>query len=336
MRNTILGLAAGAATLLTAGEAAAWGGAGHRMVGVLALQSLPDELPLFLRAPDAATEVGELSREPDRSKGAGKLHDSDRDPGHFLDVDGAGLVFGGPPLSALPPTRETYETALRAAGKHSWVAGYLPYSMIDRSQQLTKDFAYWRAAKAGAAFATSPERRAWLDEDRRRREGLILKTLGELSHFVGDGSQPLHVSLHYNGWGDYPNPRGYTMTRIHGPFEGELVKSGVDIAKVRAGMAPYRDCACTLEARVTAYLAASWKLVEPLYELEKAGGLAAGDPRGVAFATERLAAGASELRDMVVMAWQASETAEVGWRPVKVADVEAGKVDPYDALYGVD
>jgi len=26
----------------------------------------------------------------------------------------------------------------------------------------------------------------------------------------------------------------------------------------------------------------------------------------------------------------------VGWRPVSVADVEAGKIDPFDALYGVD
>jgi hypothetical protein len=326
------------AVLLTApaGQAAAWGSTGHRIVGVLAMQALPDGLPLFLRTPDAVVEVGELSREPDRSKGAGKLHDSDRDAAHFVDVDDAGLVFGGPPLAELPPTREAYETALRAAGKHSWTAGYLPYALIDRSQQLTQDFAYWRIAKAGAAFATSPERRAWLDEDRRRREALILKTLGELSHFVGDGAQPLHVSLHYNGWGDYPNPRGYTRARIHGPFEAELVRTSVDIAQVRAAMRPYRDCDCALEARVTGYLTDSWKLVEPLYQLEKAGGLKPGDPRGPAFATERLAVGASELRDLIVMAWKASDDAKAGWKPVKVADVEAGKVDPFDALHGTD
>lgn len=328
--------AASLSVIVGATDAAAWGGAGHRMIGVLAMEALPETLPGFLRTRDASVEVGELSRELDRSKGAGKIHDSDRDPGHFVDVDDAGLVFGGPPLNALPPTREAYETALRAAGQHSWVAGYLPYSMIDRVQQLTKDFAYWRAAKAGAAFTSSPERRAWLDEDRQRREGLILKTIGDLSHFAGDGSQPLHVSLHYNGWGDFPNPRGYTTAKIHGPFEGELVKGGVDIAKVRAGMRPYRDCDCKLELRVTTYLIDTWKLVEPLYALEKAGGLAKDDPRGVAFATAQLSVGASELRDLIMVAWKASDTAEVGWKPVKVADVEAGKVDPFDALYGVD
>jgi hypothetical protein len=28
--------------------------------------------------------------------------------------------------------------------------------------------------------------------------------LGIWSHYGGDASQPLHVSIHYNGWGDYP------------------------------------------------------------------------------------------------------------------------------------
>ena len=66
------------------------------------------------------------------------------------------------------------------------------------------------------------------------------------------------------------------------------------------------------------------------------GGLAPGDPRGVAFAVERLAVGASELRDVVVEAWRASANRTIGWKPVAVADVLAGKVDPYPALYGVD
>ena len=58
--------------------------------------------------------------------------------------------------------------------------------------------------------------------------------------------------------------------------------------------------------------------------------------RARALATERLAAGAGELRDVVVEAWRASADAKVGWRPVAVADVIAGKVDPYPNLYGID
>jgi hypothetical protein len=78
--------------------------------------------------------------------------------------------------------------------------------------------------------------------------------------------------------------------------------------------------------------------VEPLYALEKAGGFKDADPRGIAFATERLAAGASELRDLIVAAWTASldAKASVGFPPVKVADVLSGAVDPYDAVHGKD
>ena len=70
--------------------------------------------------------------------------------------------------------------------------------------------------------------------------------------------------------------------------------------------------------------------------MEKAGGIRNGDPRGVALATDRLAVGASELRDLVVASWRVSATATVGWPVLKVEDVLAGKVDPYDSLYGKD
>ncbi len=34
-----------------AGHALAWGATGHRIIGVLGVQTLPDSLPAFLRAP---------------------------------------------------------------------------------------------------------------------------------------------------------------------------------------------------------------------------------------------------------------------------------------------
>lgn len=329
-------LAVVAALALAPGSALAWGSTGHRIIGMTAMESLPDEVPAFLRTPTAASDVGELSREPDRSKGAGKVHDLDRDPGHFLDLEDDGRILGGPKLTELPATRADYETALRAAGADSWKAGYLPYSIIGGWQQLAKDLGYWRALNAAEARATEPGRRAWYAEDRRRREALILANLGALSHYVGDGSQPLHVSVHYNGWGDFPNPKGFTKARIHGPFEGEFIHDFVKPDAVVGAMEPFHSCGCAIEARTAGYLAVTGAQVESLYALEKAGGFAPNDPRGVAFATVRLAAGATELRDLVVEAWRAAATAQVGWPAVSVADVEAGKVDPFDALYGVD
>lgn len=332
-------LAAAALAVLAAATPTAllaWGNTGHRIVGELAIRALPSDLPAFLRTKQAALDVGELSREPDRSKGSGKVHDTDRDPGHFVDLDDNGKILGGPPMLPLAATRADYETQLRAAGIDQWKAGYLPYAIIDRYQQLTTDFAYWRVLSAAEKNNAWKKNRAWFRQDRLRREALILKSVGELSHFVGDGSQPLHVTTHFNGWGDYPNPSGYSTARLHGPFESDLVQATVKPEAVAAKMTPYKSCNCPIEQRVGAYLTQTGKFVIPFYEMEKAGGLAPGDPRGTALATERMAVGASELRDLIVEAWKASANAKIGWRPVAVQDVVAGKVDPYPALYGVD
>ena len=316
--------------------ALAWGGSGHRMVGEAALRALPADLPAFLRTPRAILDVGELSREPDRWKGAGRLHDADHDPEHFVDLSDDGSILGGPRLAALPPTRAAYDTAMRAVGLDEWKAGVLPYAIVDRYQQLTRDFAMWRALRFAERRPAWKAHRRWFTADRQRREAQLLVTLGELSHFVGDGSQPLHVSIHFNGWGDFPNPDGYTTARIHSLFESELVRTSVDAAGVALRIPAPRDFAGTIEQRTADYLAATGAMVVPLYQLEKAGGLKAGDPRGAAFATERIAIGAAELRDLIVLAWRASDTQTIGWRPIPLADVLSGKTDPYAVLYGID
>lgn len=320
---------------LAPAQALAWGPMGHRIVGEAAMQQLPDEIPAFLRNPAAVRDVGELSREPDRSKGAGRIHDHNRDAGHFLDLDEDGKLLGGPSFLPLPETRADYEKGLQAAGLDSWKAGYLPYSIIDQHQQLTKDFGYWRAVKGAAAWEKNPQRRAWLKRDLERREAQILQTIGFLSHFVGDGSQPLHVTVHYNGWGEFPNPKGYTTARIHGPFEGEFVFENVKPVAVSAQMTPLNPLNGPIEQRTVDYLLSTSTEVVPLYELEKAGGLGRQDPRGTAFATRRLAVGASELRDMIVSAWRGSVEATVGWPALRVQDVLDG-TDPYDSIYGRD
>ena len=329
----VLGFASG---LLAPISAFAWGNSGHRMVGQAAMQSLPPQLPGFLRSSKAIAEVGELSRELDRSKGAGRVHDQNRDPGHFIDVSDDGTILGGPQLLNLPTTRQDYEKALQAAGTDGWKAGWLPYSIVEEHQQLAKEFAYWRVLAFAERRAKSSGQRAWLTADRVRREGLILQTLGRLSHYVADGSQPLHVTLHYNGWGDFPNPKGYTTARIHGPIEGDFVFANVKLAAVQGAMPGPDPVRGLLDQRVATYLNKTFAQVEPLYELEKQGGFVGADPRGVAFVTRQLGVGAGELRDLIIEAWGASGRQNVGWPAVSVSDVEAGKVDPYLALYGKD
>src|SRR6202041_363784 len=43
---------------------------------------------------------------------------------------------------------------------------------------------------------------------------------GWLGHYVGDGSQPLHTTINYDGWVGKDNPNGYTTDHtIHAQFE---------------------------------------------------------------------------------------------------------------------
>lgn len=314
-------------------QALAWGNTGHRIIGTLAAQALPEDLPAFLRDPAAAAEIGELSREPDRSRGAGKVHDNMRDPAHFIDIDDSGKVLGGPDFRQLPATLAEYETALRAAGTDSVKAGYLPYAIIDGWQQLTKDFALWRVAVHGEQTETDPARLAWLTADRQGRERLIVRDLGVWSHYVGDTSYPPHVSIHYNGWGDFPNPQGFTLEKIHVPLEGPFLARTVTSEAVKAQMTPLYDCHCRIEVRVGRYIETNHAQLEPFYRLEKDGGFKAGDPRGPAFLARRLGFAASETRDLIADAWQMSETMSVGYPVVTLADVKAGKITAYDVLY---
>ncbi len=339
MRKIGLTLGLVLATAVAPQAAFGWGASGHRMISELAMAALPAELPAFLRTPDAVRMVGELGREGDRSKGAGRLHGAERDPGHYIDLYDDQTVFGGPKIDNLPPTREDFDTAMRAVGQSQYKAGYLYYELIEGWLQLRIDFAYWRVLAAAEASATDPARKAEYAADRKLRELLIVRDLGYWSHFVADTSQPLHVSIHFNGWGNFPNPNNYsTSNTIHARFEGEFVRNSVSATDIQAALKdkPARDCACTIEQRTVQYILDSFKNIIPLYELESKGAFVAGNAAGKAFAIERTAAAVAELRDLVLFAWQASATATVGYPIVNVADVIAGKVDPYVAMFGAD
>lgn len=327
-----------AATLLAAAEERcwAWGATGHEWVSGIAIEKLADDVPAFVRAPQAAAEIAVMGRELDRSKGAGTTHDTERDPGHWISLADNGDVLGVLPLTELPATREDYDTLLRAKGFTQYKAGYLPYAIVDGWQQLRKDFAYWRVLTKAIETAASAEEKAWFETDRRLREILTLRDLGVWSHYVGDASQPLHVSVHYAGWGDYPNPNGFTQEDIDASFEGEFVKANLTRAAVAAQVTSYKPCVCAIEELTRALLLASLSQVEPLYALERDRDLKPGDPHGIAFATTRLAAGATALRDMIMEAWLGSAETSVGYPMVNVHDIESGKVRATRDLFGAD
>ena len=341
-------------------QAWAWGHTGHVGISRLAILDLPNEVPGFLRTAQAAEEIGELGPEADESKTTGAVtgvasggriqtaptvHDAERDPGHYIDIDDNGVVLGGVvSLAALPPTREAFDTAQRTAaspgGQTQYSVGYLPYTIIDGFQQVRKDFGIWRALLVGLRSAESQEDQAYFRYRLALRQQLTIRDVGYWSHFVADGSQPMHVSVHYNGWGKYPNPNGYTTDPIHAPFEGSFVHDFIDFGAVNAQVRPYTDRGVgTIEQRVPAYLAETLSQVVPTYQAAQDSGnddYATAQPAEVAVVTKQLAAGVAELRDEILDAWRQSATVTVGYPLVSVHDVEAGLVRVTPATFASD
>ena len=325
----VLGLSLAIAT-----PAFAWGGKGHRIIGELAVKNFPAEIPAFLKTPTAAIQIGLIAQEPDISRSAGQPHDSDLDPGHFINASDDGTVLGGPRLAALPASRRDFDTALRAVNSSQYAAGFLPYNLMDGWQQLVKDFALLRrdiaAQKYAAKFKMTADERKRFARAQAVRQILTLRDLGWWAHFVGDASQPMHVSVHFNGWGAGPNPNGFVvMPGLHAKFESDFVDKNISDADVAAKLRPYRACAAPIQACIQDYLIETQKGATPVYQFEKDGAFDAVTPAAKSFTVERIAEGAAMLRDLVADAWTESGKAILGYRTKQsVSDIEAGKADP--------
>jgi len=323
------------AAIGTRSPASAWGAKGHYLINRLAAQSLPATMPAFMRTPSATDELTYLGLELDLLKGAGPEWDSELDPGHYLDLTDDGKIVGNLSLDALPPTREAYDTALRARGTDQYKAGYLPYSIVQGWEQLRMVFAYWRVDSYEATHASTARLRATAAMRENVDEQLARRDAGVWGHYVADASQPLHVTVHFNGWGKYPNPHGYSnSTHLHDLFETQFVDRFVRRSAVAARMAPLHLRAPTqltdqgrVMAAVVRYLRTSNATVPQLYRIARSGGFNTGTPQAKTFVEERLAFGASELRTLMVWAWDDSVNETIGDDvPQRVRDIVSGKV----------
>ena len=116
MKRLVAVAACALAVIAIPAAVSAWGNTGHRLIGLAAVRALPEEMPGFLRTPGAAAEVGELAREPDRTKGGGQPHDRERDTAHFVDMDDQARIMDerGMSIDALPRLKSEYDAALVA------------------------------------------------------------------------------------------------------------------------------------------------------------------------------------------------------------------------------
>jgi hypothetical protein len=271
----------------------AWGSDGHRMINRLAGAALPKDVPDFLRSHDALEALDYYGPEPDRWKSPLEPElNAEQSPDHFIDLEYADLV------GDLPRRRYDFVRALSVAQKsHPDLplspekVGLQPYQTVEVWERLKSAMREYRKLKDD-------------HKDTKPVESEIVFLAGWLGHYVGDGSQPLHTSIQYNGWTG-PNPNGYTTEhKIHSLFESVYVTANVKPSDVTPLIPEKPVVLGDVFNDYMAYLRHTNSLMEKTYQLEKAGAFAgAGTPEGKTFADERLAAGATELRDMIYSAW---------------------------------
>lgn len=270
------------------------------MINRLAVSSLPADVPAFLRTDASLAEIEYLGPEPDRWRSAAEPElSAAQAPEHFIDLEPADA------LGPLPHKRLDFEGKVFAAGERPEKVGLQPWQTDE----------VWERLKAAMRqYRTLTDKH----ESTKAVEAAIVFYSGWLGHYVGDGAQPLHTSIQYNGW-QGPNPNGYTTGhQIHWAFEGPFVGANIHAPEVAAKMTPVKAIEGDIFDGYVSYLRQSATHVEQVYQLEKAGGFTGnGTPESRQFAAERLAAGASMLRDMIYSAWIDSA--------VPVKDPYAGK-----------
>lgn len=264
----------------------AWGNEGHRLINRLAASSLPADVPAFLHSESALDEMEYLGPEPDRWRSPAEPElNAAQAPEHFINLESADA------LGPLPRNRLEFESKVFASGQHPEKIGLQPWQTDEVWERLKAALREYRKLHAAGKNTQEVEQAA-------------IFYAGWLGHYVGDGAQPLHTSIQYNGWVG-PNPNGYTTEHtIHWQFEGPFVGANIQRPQVEPRMTPAHAIEGDLFAAYVAYLRQSATYVEKVYQLEKAGGfVGAGSEESRDFAAARLAAGASMLRDMIYTAW---------------------------------
>ncbi len=308
---------------LTRGELRAWDYPGHRIVNELAVASLPADFPAFVRDPAAVERIAFLSGEPDRWRNVPDLPLRQANGlDHYFDLEQLG--WAGLDATTVSPMR--YEFALQfAAGRAAhpdrfppidpakdaehtaeW-PGFLPWTITECFERLQSAFGYLRAYQEGGGTAA----------EIANAQANIVVLMGVMGHYVGDGAQPLHDTVHHHGWVG-ANPHHYsTDPKIHAWIDGGFIAAaGIQFKDVAARARPAHVLATGPKAgerdalfdEVMDYLRAGNGRVEPLYQWEQAGRFRAdgspGSQEGRAFIEQQLLAGGEMLGSLWFTAWR--------------------------------
>ena len=297
----------------------AWGVRGHTVANLAAVEGIPADGPVFLKAQEAY--IGHLGTIPDTWRGYTEPYlriSEDANHGWYTEQFD---FIPNPPHSRTEFMLRVYDQYLKVKaadpdrakllnirytglqaysimeGYERMKAGMRLYRAVDNPQQSRANLASTLAA-ISPLFSDAAQVKQMLAND-------IAFYMGWVGHYVADAAQPLHNSMHHDGWSG-ANPKGYTRDpEIHGRFESRYVDlietTAPDVVKYMRKDGRHLDDVWkatldhSLEARNS---------VEDIYRADQRGALQKkDDTEARELVYKRLAAGASFLRDLTYTAW---------------------------------
>lgn len=289
------------ATLIAPHAVYAWGERAHAVIDQAAIDALPADGPVYLKQ-----QVGLIAQSasiPDTWRAPSEpFSKAAEDPNHgwfreqfafMTSIPRSRVAF----ILALYREHERLERVDPAAAQRMNVrwTGTLPYAVTEGYGHLVADMRLIRVLQAKG-------------EDTSALQTDTAFMVAWMGHYVGDGSQPLHVTVHHDGWVG-PNPHHYTRDpAVHGRFESGYVDLiGLSEADLQHRLAPVAHQDGDVFNQVLAYLDRSHRDVETVYALDQAGALKdAKNSKARQLVYERTAAAAAMLRDLVYRAWRES------------------------------
>ncbi|MFO7444781.1 MAG: hypothetical protein R6W90_00370 [Ignavibacteriaceae bacterium] len=155
-----------------------WGDKGHSLINGKAIAFLPAEMDQFKKWGDY---IAEHAPDPDYRK----EYDSTEFPKHFIDIDYYREFQTGNMIFGMNQLKSIYSDSIVND------LGILPWATIETLNKLTDAFRE-------------------LDRDR------VLIYASDLGHYVGDGHQPMHTILNYDG-------QLSTQEGVHGRYEWQML-----------------------------------------------------------------------------------------------------------------
>ncbi|WP_066555582.1 hypothetical protein [Croceicoccus bisphenolivorans] len=298
----------------------AWGERGHSAIDIAAIEALPEDGPVFLR--DNLATIAGASTAPDKWRGSSEPFSKiAEDPNHTWFIER--LRF----LDPVPRSRYAFVLALYR--EHQAVAAEDPKAAERLNVRWTGTMPYAIAEGYGRIVSAMREYRRLRDagQDTGRIEQTIAFYTAWMGHYVGDAANPMHVSIHCEGWVG-PNPNGYaTDGEVHGRFESQFVDAiGLTPENLSGRIsAPSRQNGDLFDA-VLDYIAESNSHVEAIFRFDKNGALHNRDEEAREYTYDRAAFGAGMLRDLLYRAWL--ESAAQGNGPHRPQDPDAPGYDP--------